>query len=105
MGFILFIQRCFISQLHNENCVKGVYSDGGGVHGSDGHRFTLCRNIVAGNQLRSASTVEMYIQVLLLGCRCIELDCWVYRKEIVITHGGTLCTKILFKVETRTCIQ
>lgn len=62
--------------------------------------FYLCYDIIAGNQLRSASTVEMYIQVLLLGCRCIELDCWVYRKEIVITHGGTLCTKILFKVCT-----
>ena len=60
--------------------------------------FQLCYNVIAGNQLRSASTVEMYIQVLLLGCRCIELDCWVYRREIVITHGGTLCTKILFKV-------
>ena len=70
-----------------------------------GHRSTLCNIIVAGNQLRSASTVEMYIQVLLLGCRCIELDCWVYRKEIVITHGGTLCTKILFKVWVCTSLR
>ena len=32
--------------------------------------------------------------------RCVELDLWPEGDEVIITHGGTLCTKILFKVLT-----
>ncbi|XP_056020621.1 1-phosphatidylinositol 4,5-bisphosphate phosphodiesterase beta-1-like isoform X14 [Ostrea edulis] len=53
-----------------------------------------------GHQLTGRSSVEMYRQVLLSGCRCIELDCWDGRnadEEPMITHGYTMCTEISFK--------
>uniref|UniRef100_A0AAY5E8K8 Phosphoinositide phospholipase C n=1 Tax=Electrophorus electricus TaxID=8005 RepID=A0AAY5E8K8_ELEEL len=51
-------------------------------------------------QLTGPSSVEMYRQVLLTGCRCVELDCWKGRppdEEPIITHGFTMTTEIPFK--------
>ncbi|XP_063079502.1 1-phosphatidylinositol 4,5-bisphosphate phosphodiesterase beta-1-like [Engraulis encrasicolus] len=51
-------------------------------------------------QLAGNSSVEMYRQVLLSGCRCVELDCWKGRtadEEPIITHGFTMTSEIYFK--------
>ena len=33
---------------------------------------------LVGRQVAAPSSVEMYERVLLMGCRCIEIDCWNY---------------------------
>ncbi|XP_039546976.1 1-phosphatidylinositol 4,5-bisphosphate phosphodiesterase beta-4 isoform X2 [Pimephales promelas] len=55
---------------------------------------------LSGRQFGGRSSVEMYRQVLLTGCRCVELDCWDGKgedQEPIITHGKAMCTDVLFK--------
>ena len=63
-------------------------------------KIVIC--FIAGHQFTGKSSIEMYRQTLLTGCRCIELDCWDGKgmdEEPIITHGFTMCTDILFKVK------
>lgn len=64
--------------------------------------WIICsRPRVSAGQLAGSSSVEMYRQVLLAGCRCVELDVWKGRtaeEEPVITHGFTMTSEISFKV-------
>ena len=51
-----------------------------------------------GRQVAGASSVESYINVLVKGCRCIEIDCWDGKDgRPVVNHGRTLSTEVLFE--------
>ena len=53
---------------------------------------------LVGDQWKSNSDCRMYEQQLLIGCRCLEIDCWDGADgEPMVYHGMTLTSKIKFR--------
>jgi len=56
-------------------------------------------------QIIGQSSLEQYVDVLLRGCRCLEIDCWDSPQtgRPIVTHGWTATTSIPFEDVVKTC--
>ncbi|KAI0987345.1 hypothetical protein GJ496_009559 [Pomphorhynchus laevis] len=52
---------------------------------------------LTGHQLRGHASAQMYRQILLLGCRCVELDIWNSPTGPIILHGNCLVKPVAFE--------
>jgi hypothetical protein len=92
-AWYLLSQECFVSSMDSNRKQHDMKQPLSHYFISSSHNTYL-----TGNQFRGESSVEMYILVLHLGCRCIELDCWDGEDgEPLIYHGHTLTSKIKFR--------
>uniref|UniRef100_H2YFI9 Phosphoinositide phospholipase C n=1 Tax=Ciona savignyi TaxID=51511 RepID=H2YFI9_CIOSA len=92
------LSHYFINSSHN-TYLTGTYHVNNTRQSKALYLYPYLNNslLIACTQLRSKSSAEIYRQVLLTGCRCVELDCWEGDEEPVINHGFTLCTHVLFR--------
>lgn len=69
--------------------------------------MAVCNLIVfSGHQITGKSSVEIYRQCLLAGCRCVELDFWNGPKdEPCIVHGYTFVPEVSARVNTITLLN
>ena len=58
------------------------------------------------DQLVGRSSLEQYADVLMRGCRCVEIDVWDGEDgEPIVTHGFTMTTRLRFVDVVRTCLE